>query len=75
MAAVNAFYRWQVRAGVVAANPMPQRARRRAPVWVPGAGGDAVPATYSHDRAGERVEWFPLASYRLWRDVGVRGRR
>jgi hypothetical protein len=32
-----------------------------------------VPATYAHDEGGERIEWLPPASYRRWRDVGVRG--
>ena len=31
------------------------------------------PATYAHDAVRERVDWMPQASYRLWRDVGVRG--
>ncbi|MGW7613487.1 hypothetical protein ACWGKW_40845 [Streptomyces sp. NPDC054766] len=32
-----------------------------------------MPATYAHDEGGERIEWLPTASYRRWRDVGVRG--
>lgn len=35
--------------------------------------GQSVPATYAHDEGGERIEWLPAASYRRWRDVGVRG--
>jgi len=41
---------------------------------VAGRGRDEErPATYAHDSAGERVEWLPPTSYRLWRDVGIRG--
>jgi integrase len=32
-----------------------------------------VPATYAHDEGGEQVEWLPPASYRRWRDTGLRG--
>ncbi|WP_245922395.1 site-specific integrase [Nocardia nova] len=32
-----------------------------------------TPATYSHGASRERIEWVPAATYRLWRDVGMRG--
>jgi site-specific recombinase XerD len=74
--AVNCFYRWQVRAHNLRENPIPQRERRWAPVEAGQGGARAVgetPATYSHGASRERVEWFPAASYRRWRDVGMRG--
>ncbi len=54
---------------------MPLPGRRPAPQGTLriAAGGELVPATYAHDERGEQVEWLPPASYRLWRDVGVRG--
>lgn len=71
------FYLHAVSKNWVGEVPIPQRARR---AWsghgVPGprrAGGASVPATYAHDEGGERIEWLPAASYRRWRDVGVRG--
>lgn len=77
VAAQNRFFKWQVRAGNLAVNPVPQRERRAAPV---NAGwparhetGTDTPATYGHGRAKERVEWLPAPSYRRWRDVGMRG--
>jgi site-specific recombinase XerD len=77
LAAVNGFYRWQVDVGNVRVNPVPQRRRREAPVRAGSsrgkAGPDESPATYSHGRASERIEWLPPAAYRRWRDVGVRG--
>lgn len=76
VAAVNRFYCWQVRAGNVAANPIPQRTRRNGPYGGRWSGGEVpgeLPATYSHGAAREQVQWLPAASYRRWRDVGVRG--
>jgi integrase len=76
VAAVNQFYRWAVQRGHVRVNPVPQAARRRPPAeagWAGGRAGEPRPATYAHDAPRERVEWLPPASYRLWRDVGVRG--
>lgn len=73
---VNRFYRWQAARGNVAGNPVPQRPRRRGPAGVSGrAAGDGAetPATYTHGAGAERVCWFPAASYRQWRDIGVRG--
>jgi integrase len=73
VAAVNSFYRWQVDAGNVVVNPIPQRRRHHAPGGGFGGGAGERPATYSHGASPERVQWLPPASYRLWRDVGVRG--
>jgi len=76
VAAANRFFAWQVTTGHIRTNPIPQRDRPAPPIASGLAGGStsgSSPATYSHDRAGERVEWLPPASYRLWRDVGVRG--
>lgn len=78
VAAVNRFYRWQVRAGHVRVDPIPQREGRVVPVYAAGSawrsGGTAeTPATYSHGAGRERIEWLPPASYRVWRDVGMRG--
>ncbi|MEU8100565.1 site-specific integrase [Streptomyces rubiginosohelvolus] len=76
---VNQFYLWAVGKRLVAENPVPQRARRTVPAGVVpaarrgGTGAPTVPATYAHDEAGESIEWLPAASYRSWRDVGVRG--
>ena len=77
VAAVNRFYKWQVRAGNVAVNPVPQRDARVAPRHVrsrsDGREWGEVPATYSHGAGRDQIEWLPAASYRRWRDVGVRG--
>jgi site-specific recombinase XerD len=77
VATVNQFYRWALRAGHVSALPIPQASRRPAPVEAgrvqPRNLDEHRPATYSHDAARERVKWLPPTSYRLWRDVGVRG--
>ncbi|MFE9476197.1 hypothetical protein ACFYOR_34915 [Streptomyces griseofuscus] len=77
---VNQFYQWAVGRQLVAEVPIPQRDRRTpppgssfAPSRAGAAGTATVPATYAHDEAGERIEWLPAASYRRWRDVGVRG--
>jgi integrase len=72
---VNQFYVWAARQGQMGAVPIPHRLSRAAPWGVPSAARvqETVPATYAHDRAGERIEWLPPASYRLWRDVGLRG--
>lgn len=74
VSALNRFYKWQTARGHVPANPIPQRSQRTAPGY--SRRGDAsreTAATYSHGRRSERIEWFPAESYRLWRDVGIRG--
>jgi integrase len=73
---VNQFFEWAVGQHQMGAIPIPQRSRRPAPRGVPRVAartGETVPATYAHDGGGEKVEWLPPASYRLWRDVGLRG--
>lgn len=71
---VNQFYAWAVRQGQVATMPIPHRARRPAPLGTPRrCENETVPATYAHDGGGEWIEWLPPASFRLWRDVGLRG--
>lgn len=73
--AVNQFYAWQVRAQHVPGNPIPQRARRPAShvAGHRGAESATTAATYSHGAAKDKIEWVPPASYRRWRDVGIRG--
>jgi site-specific recombinase XerD len=77
VAAVNRFYHWQLRAGNVEVNPIPQRECRVR--WrtgrsaVRGVEQGETPATYSHGAGRDRIEWLPPISYRRWRDVGVRG--
>ena len=61
VAAVNRFYRWQLRAGNIRHNPIPQRERR--PIrgergWAGGWGAES-PATYSHGATRERISWLP----------------
>ncbi|WP_225828941.1 site-specific integrase [Streptomyces naphthomycinicus] len=72
---VNQFYEWAVRERYVAAVPIPHCARRPVPMGsvVRAFDSSTVPATYAHDENGERIEWMPPATYRLWRDVGLRG--
>ena len=57
VAAVNRFYRWQVRAGNVRVNPIPQREARPGPVEA-GRSAHVVdrvtPATYSHGAGREQ---------------------
>jgi site-specific recombinase XerD len=72
---VNQFYVWAAGQGQVGRVPIPQRPARSAP-WgrpTPVLVQATVPATYAHDQGGGRIEWLPPASYRLWRDVGLRG--
>ncbi len=73
--AVNQFYAWQVRARNVPANPIPQRARRPASHVARRSGSEpaTTAATYSHGAGRDKIEWIPPASYRRWRDVGIRG--
>jgi len=74
--AVNRFYDWQVSANNLAENPIPQRARRPPPPTTGRRGGGetaTTAATYSHGAGREKIEWLPPATYRRWRDVGMRG--
>lgn len=77
VAAVNRFYKWAHTAGHVSTNPVPQTWRRPAPAHT-GYGAnrrsdELRPATYAHDGGRDRIQWLPLADYRRWREVGVRG--
>ncbi|WP_218952313.1 site-specific integrase [Amycolatopsis anabasis] len=77
VAAQNRFFAWQVTIGMLRANPVPQRERRASPTEAGCRARRAVagvtPATYSHGADREKIECLPPASYRLWRDVGMRG--
>jgi hypothetical protein len=65
-------YHWAVRQGLVA-NPIEQRltygGRTR---WTQE---HQTPAERPHNVRRHKITWLPPASYRLWRDVGVRGYR
>jgi site-specific recombinase XerD len=71
VATVNKFYRWAVRQGYVAANPIIQRESRSREPWRQDSG--ETPAEYSHQGPRHDMAWMPPATYRQWRDVGVRG--
>lgn len=78
LALLNQFYLWAVQKGHVPANPIAQRDRRSPPGTARGQQGrsslsQTTPATYTHDAVREKVQWFPPAAYRRWRDVGLRG--
>jgi site-specific recombinase XerD len=79
VATVNVFYEWAVERGLVAVNPIPQRAARARPVQARGSrlarAGGTTPATGPHNARRDRIEWVPPKSYRQWRDVGLRGYR
>ncbi|WJM17161.1 site-specific integrase [Microbacterium arborescens] len=72
VSAQNRFFRWQFSRSHVAENPIPQRHSRPGPRSV-ARSVEQTAATYSHDARREHVHWLPAASYRTWRDVGVRG--
>ncbi|BBZ14576.1 tyrosine-type recombinase/integrase [Mycobacterium branderi] len=77
VAAVNEFFRWALKQGLVHASPIPQASRRPVPVSA-GRGYRGVldelrPATYASDVVRDRTKWLPPEDYRRWRDVGVRG--
>lgn len=72
VSAQNRFFRWQASRGRVAEHPIPQRDSRPGPRSMRHSEGRTA-ATYSHDARREHVHWLPAASYRTWRDVGVRG--
>lgn len=77
VAAVNRFYRWAHSAGHVESNPIPQTWRRPTPAHTGFAtrpiSDELRPATYAHDGGRDRIQWLPLADYRRWREVGIRG--
>lgn len=72
VSAQTRFFRWQVSKGRIGQNPVPQRARRHSPRFHGGSPGFTA-ATYSHDARRDTIQWLPAASYRAWRDVGLRG--
>jgi site-specific recombinase XerD len=72
VATVNSFYRWAIESGFVEQNPILQRpARDRR--WRRSPEGALTPAEAPKDGHPEGLAWLPPASYRRWRDVGVRG--
>ncbi|MFE3956056.1 tyrosine-type recombinase/integrase [Nocardia sp. NPDC059091] len=78
VAAQNRFFKWQVSAQELHVNPIPQRECRVPPATsghrgYKGQSSGQTPATYSHGRGRDKVEWLPQKSYRIWRDVGMRG--
>jgi site-specific recombinase XerD len=73
VATVNRFYRWAVRQGLVVESPIAQRptgSTRARGRWLWDA---ETPAEHPHDARRHKITWLPPASYRRWRDVGVRG--
>jgi hypothetical protein len=78
VATVNGFYRWAVRRGLVRENPIeqrPSRDRDRHGHRQRGAAAAETPAEAAHDARRVALAWLPPASYRRWRDVGIRGYR
>jgi len=71
VATVNQFYRWAARRGHVAVNPIVQRESRSREPGRPASG--ETPAEASHQGPRNDMAWLPPATYRQWRDVGVRG--
>ncbi|WP_327341263.1 tyrosine-type recombinase/integrase [Streptomyces europaeiscabiei] len=72
VATVNGFYRWAVREGFAAVNPLIQRLSRSRH----RNGRDAAaetPAEASHQGPRRDLKWLTAGMYRQWRDVGVRG--
>lgn len=76
LALVNGFFAWAAGQQLVAANPVPQRARRAAADRRRhGQGGALVPAAQARDTGRDEVQWLTPAEYRQWRDTGLRGYR
>jgi site-specific recombinase XerD len=76
VATVNSFYRWAVRKGLVRENPIEQRPTRdRDGHHRRAVGAAETPAEAAHDARRVALAWLPPASYRRWRDVGIRGYR
>jgi len=72
VATVNSFYRWATESGFVEHNPILQRAARDRR-WRRREEAGLTPAEAPKDGHREDLAWLPPASYRRWRDVGVRG--
>lgn len=68
---VNRFYQWAVRRKHVERNPIVHRDVRPNPFS--GSVTATVPAELSHTGKPNRIAWLPPATYRRWRDVGLRG--
>ncbi|MEV0888562.1 site-specific integrase [Streptomyces microflavus] len=75
VATVNQFYVWAISQDLVRGNPIRQRAAAAWSPWSGAAGGGVrlVPAEASKAGPRREVRWLPPGSYRLWRDVGLRG--
>lgn len=73
VATVNSFYRWAIEAGFVEHNPILQREARGRRHGRGGADKAFTPAEAPNDGRREDSAWLPPASYRRWRDIGVRG--
>lgn len=76
VSALDRFYKWAAREGHVAQSPLEQRAVRVGAWSRRGqrhAGTGTTAAAYSHAGRKSAVSWLPPRSYRLWRDVGIRG--
>jgi site-specific recombinase XerD len=71
VATVNRFYRWAVRQGYVATNPILQRESRSREPGRQRSG--ETPAESSHQGPRHDMRWMPPATYRQWRDVGLCG--
>lgn len=64
--ALDRLYTWAEKKGHVEENPIPRSEAGRA-ASVPAAG------VHSKDVKSDRALWVSAATYRVWRDVGVRG--
>ncbi|MDH6129863.1 integrase [Kitasatospora sp. GP82] len=67
---VNGVYTWAVRKGFVEQNPIAQRPKRD---HRPGRRLGQTPTARRPDARRGRVDWLPPATYRAFRDVGIRG--
>lgn len=72
---VDGFYKWAVRRGLAAGNPIDQReVRPRSRGLGSGASrGGQTAADRRPDGRRHKLDWLPPETYRLFRDVGLRG--
>ncbi|WP_329318787.1 tyrosine-type recombinase/integrase [Streptomyces sp. NBC_01262] len=72
---VDGFYKWAVRRGYATTNPIGQREIRARSLGRHGAAGRAgqTAAEKRPDARRYRLDWLPPETYRLFRDVGIRG--
>lgn len=75
VATTNKFYKWAVGSGFISENPILQRESRSRRGLSRRKGGGDTPIETPKDSRTEDLAWLPPDSYRLWRDVGVRGYR